>query len=208
MKALIITPYLLSEIRSLTNIDEYDLILCADSAYLTAAREYITPHIIIGDFDHGMGVMPELRDNVTVVPCEKDDTDTMLCLKYAIEHGAEEITILGGIGGRLDHTFANLQALAYAEQCGVQTRLVTDSDEAFLMTGSVRLPKRKDAWYLSVFAYDGTCTGVAIKGTKYEVENASLDNNFPLGVSNEITAAFAEISVKTGRLLVIFSKKE
>ncbi len=208
MKALIITPYLLSEIRSLTDLADYDLILCADSAYLAAAREGIRPHIIIGDFDHGHGVMPEPRDNVTVVPCEKDDTDTMLCLKYAIEHGAEDITILGGIGGRLDHTFANLQALAYAERHHVPTRLVTDSDEAFLMTGAVRLPKRKDAWYLSVFAYDGSCTGVNIKGTKYEVENASLDNNFPLGVSNEITADFAEISVKTGRLLVIFSKKD
>ncbi len=208
MKALIITPYLLSPIRSLITLSEYDLIICADSAYLAAEKEHILPHSIIGDFDHDTGVMPEKRENVTIVPCEKDDTDTMLCLKYALSQGAEEITVLGGIGGRLDHTFANLQALAYAEKAGVFTRLVTDSDEAFVISRTVCLPKRKNAWYLSVFAYDGICEGVTIKGTKYEVENAVLHNHFPLGVSNEITADFAEISVKSGRLLIIFSKKE
>ncbi len=208
MKALIITPYLLTEIHSLVDISDYALILCADSAYLAAQKEQITPHIVIGDFDHGTSVMPKLDDNIIVVPCEKDDTDTMLCLKYAIEHGAKDVTILGGIGGRLDHTFANLQALAYAKAHGVSARLLRSRDEAFLVTETITLPKKAEPWYLSVFAYDRVCEGVTIKGTKYEVENVTLDTNFPLGVSNEITADHAEIEVKNGRLLVILSKKD
>ena len=209
MKALIITPYLTAPIRSLTDISEYDLIVCADSAYLAAKKENVTPHLVIGDFDHGTGMHPDQNEkNIVTVPCEKDDTDTMLCLKYALEQGVGDITILGGIGGRLDHTFANLQTLAYAEKNGAHARLLAENDEAFLLSGSIRLPKRDEAWYLSVFAYDGVCHGVTEKGTKYEVENATLDTSFPLGVSNEIVSDFAEISVKEGRLLVILSKKD
>ena len=209
MNALIITPYLTTDIRKITDISTYDLILCADSAYLTAQKEHITPHIVIGDFDHGQNVHPEMGvENIVTVPCEKDDTDTMLCVKYAMEQGADDITILGGIGGRLDHTFANLQTLAFCKSHSIRAHLLAEHDEAFLLSESIRLPKRKEAWYLSVFAYDGACHGVTIKGTKYEVENADLDANFPLGVSNEITADFAEINVKEGRLLIILSKKD
>ncbi len=209
MKALIITPCLNSPIRDLVDLADYALILCADSAYLLAAREGITPHTVIGDFDHGENVKPDGNmSNTVTVPCEKDDTDTMLCLKYAVERGADEITVLGGIGGRLDHTFANLQSLAYAERRGVSARLLGDSDEAFLLTGSAKIHRGVEKRYLSVFAYDGVCTGVTEKGTKYEIEDAVLDTNFPLGVSNEIVSDCAEISVKSGRLLIILSKPQ
>ncbi len=209
MNALIITPYLSADIRSLVDIDAYDLILCADSAYLAAAKEMISPDVVIGDFDHAEFCPPctDAKKLITV-PCEKDDTDTMLCLKYAMESGAQTVDILGGIGGRLDHTFANLQALAYAKSHGVFARLIGDRDEAFLLSGEITLPKRTDAWYLSVFAYSGPCFGVSESGTKYEIENAELTPNFPLGVSNEILANEAKISVKEGTLLLILSRKD
>lgn len=207
MNALILTPYLKEPICTITEPTRFDLVLCADTAYLAAEAEGITPDIVIGDFDHGKAEALTNVKNTVRVPCEKDDTDTMLCIKYAIEKGADQLTILGGIGGRLDHTFANLQALAFAEKQDVSAILKNGKNEAFLISKSVRIPK-KDGWYLSVFAYDGVCEGVSIHGTKYEVENVSLDTNFPLGVSNEITADFATLDVKKGRLLVILSKKD
>ncbi len=209
MKALIITPCLSSPVRNLTDVSSYDRILCADSAYLLAAREGITPHVIIGDFDHGSAVHPKQGvQNVVTVPCEKDDTDTMLCIRRAIADGASEITILGGIGGRLDHTVANLQSLAFALSQGVSARLVGDTDEAFLVTDSAVIHRPVEKCYLSVFAYGGICTGVTERGTKYEIENAVLDVNFPLGVSNEIVSDHAEIRVGSGTLLVILSRKD
>ena len=207
MHAIIVTPYLKERIKDLIHTESAELLLCADTAYLAADAEGITSHIVIGDFDHGTADALGGRDDIIRAPCEKDDTDTMLCIKHAIEKGADKLTILGGIGGRLDHTFANLQALAYAEKRGVFATLKNGHNEAFLTSHAVRLPK-KDGWYLSVFAYDGACEGVSIRGTKYEVENVTLDTNFPLGVSNEITADLAEIGVKKGRLLVILSKKD
>ena len=207
MNALILTPYLKEPIRTITDPKTADLILCADTAYLAAEAEGITPHIVIGDFDHGTASALEGRRDIMRVPCEKDDTDTMLCIKYAMEKGADKLTIIGGIGGRLDHTFANLQALAYAYKNGIQATLKNGKNEAFLLRKKTMIAK-KCGWYLSVFAYDGACEGITIHGTKYELENVTLDTNFPLGVSNEITADFAEIDVKKGRLLVILSKKD
>ena len=208
MKAFIITPFLTESIQKTVHIAENDLVVCADVAYLAAKKEYIEPNVIIGDFDHGENDAPSCSTAEFIrVPSEKDDTDTMLCVKYALEKGADEILIVGGIGGRLDHTFANLQALAYAESRGISAILKNGRNEAFLTNVPIKIARR-DGWYLSVFAYDRTCEGITLRGTKYEVENAVLDTNFPLGVSNEITADYAEIDVKKGRLLIILSKKD
>lgn len=208
MKALIITPFLTEKIKNIVNIEENDLVICADVAYLSAKREKLEPKIIIGDFDHGENDAPDQSTAEFIrVPCEKDDTDTMLCVKYALKKGADEIVIVGGIGGRLDHTFANLQTLAYIEKHGARGHLTSENNEAFLVRDTVHIAK-KDGWYLSVFAYDQACDGVTIQGTKYEVSDASLDTAFPLGVSNEITKDQAVISVKNGTLLIILSKKD
>lgn len=207
MNALILTPYLKEPICTITEPTRFDLVLCADTAYLAAEAEGITPDIVIGDFDHGKAEALTNVKNTVRVPCEKDDTDTMLCIKYAIEKGADQLTILGGIGGRLDHTFANLQTLAYIEAHGARGRLISEDNEAFLVRSDATVTRR-EGWYLSVFAYDSVCTGVTLKGTKYEVDGVSLTTAFPLGVSNEIMADKALISVQNGTLLVILSKKD
>ncbi len=208
MKALIITPFLTEQIKKTVSITENDLVICADVAYLAAKREHITPDIVIGDFDHGENDAPKQSAAKFIrVPSEKDDTDTMLCVKHALKKGADTITIVGGIGGRLDHTFANLQTLAYIEKQGAHGKLVSENNEAFLVCDTVRIEKR-EGWYLSVFAYDSVCDGVTIQGTKYEVFDVALDTAFPLGVSNEITDDYANISVRNGKLLIILSKKD
>ena len=50
--------------------------------------------------------------------------------------------------------------------------------------------------------------GVCLRGVKYELENAALDNRFPLGVSNEFDAPEAEITVEQGVLMVMQTKKQ
>ena len=125
----------------------------------------------------------------------------------AIDKGADYILIAGGIGGRLDHTIANIQSLAYAESKGVKAELSDGKNRAMIASGRISIPKVEN-FYLSLFAYGGSCSGVSVRGTKYTLEDSELSVDFPLGVSNEITAQKAEIEVKSGRLLIILSKKE
>ena len=74
-----------------------------------------------------------------------------------------------------------------------------------LESGSLRIPRTQGK--LSAFAFGGTCGGVCISGAKYNVSDATLTPNFPLGMGNDFAADFAEISVKEGRLLVMWELK-
>ena len=89
-------------------IENGAFVIAADAGIEKLNKAGIVPDLIIGDFD-SLGARPS-GENVRIFPVEKDDTDTMLCLKHAIGQGANDVTILGGIGGRLDHTFANIQS--------------------------------------------------------------------------------------------------
>ena len=208
MKAIIITPYLLYPIRHIAAIEDADLIVCADTAYLKAQEEKIIPHAVIGDFDHAEHEEKlDGTEKVLRFSSIKDDTDTMLCVKYALNRGADEIVIVGGIGGRLDHTFANLQTLSYIRRHGA-VGTILDGDHAVMTVDSHLTLTKGSYYYASVFALDPVCRDITLKGFKYEAEHIDLVSDFPLGVSNEITEDTAEITVGEGVLLVILAKKE
>ena len=176
-----------------------DCVLCADAGWRLARRLGTTPDWVIGDFDSSDAPAGE---NVVRAPREKDDTDTMLCLKKGLAMGFEDFTIVGGFGGRADHALANLQALHYAARRGARIEMTDGRAWAAAVTdGAIAVPARPG--YLSVFALSDACRGVTIRGAKYEIEDAELTSAFPLGVSNEFAAARAEISVREGTLLVM-----
>ena len=176
-----------------------DFLLCADGGWRLARRLGLTPDEVIGDFDSS--TEPEGLP-VTRVPMEKDDTDTMLCLKRGLALGFEDFLVVGGFGGRVDHTLANFQSLHYAARRGARAEMRDGGSwAAAVVEGSIRVPAKPGK--LSVFALSDVCRGVCIRGTKYAVEDAVLTNAFPLGVSNEFAADLAEISVREGALLVV-----
>ena len=204
-RCVIITAYCKNKLHDCTEFNKDDIIICADAGYKLALAEDITPDIIIGDFDSGE--RPTVGGSrVIELPVMKDDTDTLSCLRYAISLGVKQITILGGIGGRLDHTIANLQLLSFALDAGCDCTL-TDGDNIATMikNGSVEINRRED-YMLSAFAYTNECINVTIKGVQYPLNNAKLNASFPLGVSNVITEDYAAISLNEGKLLIIQSK--
>ena len=137
---------------------------------------------------------------------EKDDTDTMSAVRYALDNGAKEITLAGGIGGRLDHTIANIQTLSFIVSHNAVGRLIDENNEIIgLASGEYEFNRRK-GYSLSVFSMSDEVTGLCEKGVKYPLNNAVLTNKFPLGVSNEIIKDSAFISFKSGIALVCFSK--
>ena len=176
-----------------------DLVLCADGGWRVAEAAGIAPDAVLGDFDSSDA--PE-GPPVERFPVEKDDTDTLLCLKRGLQMGLEEFCIVGGFGGRLDHTLANLQAMHYAARRGARIEMCDGRSWATVLTGGrLRLPRRPGK--LSVFALGPECRGVCLRGTKYEAEDLTLTSAFPLGMGNDFAADAAEISVREGALLVL-----
>lgn len=190
----------------IVEVPEKRYLICADRGFMTAEAMGIEPDCVIGDFD-SLGYVPKCS-NVQIYPSGKDDTDTMLAVKYALENGAEEIHIYGALEGRLDHTFANIQTLLYIEEHGARGVLISKSSRVYIQkSGKSRCYAKRDECYFSVFSYSNESTGVNLTGTEYPLEDAVLKSSFPIGVSNHIIDEYAELSVENGTLLVIESRE-
>ncbi len=182
-----------------------DFIIACDRGYQWCERMALTPDLLISDFDSYNGPVDGGIPLDRHIP-EKDDTDTMLAVRYAVEHGYRSVLLCCALGGRLDHTIANLQALLFAQEHGLAAVLQSEDTEiTTLQNGILKLPRRS-GWSLSVFAFGGPCRGVDICGAKYPLENAELTPSIPIGVSNLWAEEEAVISVREGTLLIVLSK--
>lgn len=181
--------------------DDSDYVIAADAGYKYCRENNIIPDLVLGDFD-SLGIAPE-HPNVMELPVEKDDTDTMFALKLGLEKGYRSFYIYGGLGGeREDHTYANLQSLLFLANHGARGWLFGKSCIwTVIKNTSVRLGGSGN---VAVFCPDGTAKGVTLKGLKYELDNAVISSDFPLGVSNSMAKAEAEISVSDGTLLIMY----
>ena len=184
------------------------LVICADRGYILAQNLGICPDIVIGDFD-SMDISLQNTEKITVktYPPEKDDTDLMLAVKEGFQENCDDFTIYGALGGRFDHTFGGIQSLAYIVNHRGKGRIISDTENIEMFSkGKYQIKKEEDR-YFSLFAFSQKVENLTIKGAKYTVQNYTLEYDFPLGVSNEITEDFAEISFKSGLLLAILSQK-
>lgn len=181
-------------------------IICADSGLHIAEKVGIAPNLIVGDFDSYIGSLPENIEIYRSVP-EKDDTDTLMAVRIAIDRGYDEIRLYGGLGARFDHSFANIQTLVFAYENGCKMTIY-DADNILTLRGAgeYEFPCKND-WYFSLFALTEKAEIGELKGVKYPLESYEMSIAYPIGVSNEITTDKAYLRINSGIVLVIESKK-
>jgi thiamine pyrophosphokinase len=186
------------------NKRDNDIVIAADSGVKTLEKLNIKADLIIGDFD-SLGYVPE-GDNIIKHPEVKDDTDTMLSIKKAIDMGYNFFEIYGCIGGRLDHTFANIQAAAYiAENNGTAIFYDVDNKTALTVIKNNEINFSSEcSGNISVFSISDNSIGVNEKNLFYELTDAVLTASFPLGVSNKFLGKNALVSVENGKLCIIW----
>lgn len=181
-----------------------DFVIAADGGLLHLERQGISADLVIGDFD-SLAEAPEHLHRI-VLKAEKDDTDMLAALREGIKAGYQEFRIYCGTGGRIDHTLANIQALAWLSQKGMRGFLFDRDTTITAVTDSRICFEKIPEGYLSVFSHMGRAEGVDLIGFKYELHNAVLTNTFPLGTSNEFIGKESSISVERGTLLVTFPR--
>ncbi len=197
--ALVITGgYCNTDGVKLTLPESVDIIIAADSGYATAKKLGITPDITMGDFDSYRDKLPPEMD-ILRVACEKDVTDTMLACEYAKDNGCRYITIVGGTGGRIDHSISNVFYLEDLRRQGVKVKL-TDGENTVQVIIDETATIPPDGGYFSIFALD-RCT-VTETGCKYPLNRAILVRQRPYAVSNEVDGEFATVKVEGAALLV------
>ena len=181
-----------------------DYVIACDRGYEYAQRLGLIPDVIIGDFDSSP--QPDTEIPVHVHPVRKDDTDTMLAVRHALEKGFRQILICCALGGRLDHAFANIQSLAFAAQAGAVARIVSEDTCITVFSGGCMTFPRREGRSFSCFALSDTCTGVSIQGAEFACNGLDISNRFPIGVSNVWREDEIRVSCDTGILAVIESK--
>ncbi len=178
-----------------------DFIIYCDGGLEHASALGAEPNLIVGDFDSHAN--PHSAVETIILPCEKDDTDTVFAVKEAIKRGFTDFLLLGVVGQRLDHTLANVSILLMLDDMGLNGRIIDDYSEMEIIS---RSPKRVDCGfkYFSILNISGTARGITETGCKYPLENAEITCDYQYGVSNEVlTGHEAVISVAEGRLLLI-----
>lgn len=182
--------------------DDSDYVIAADAGYTVCVENNMIPDLVIGDFD-SLGEAPK-HPNVIRLPEQKDDTDTMFAIKTGLSKGYRRFYIYGGLGGeRSDHTIANLQSLIFLANHGARGWLYGKNCVwTAIKNSSVSI---EGVGNVAVFCFGNEAKGVSLTGLKYELCDAALSSDYPLGVSNEMKDGTAEISVKDGTLLIMYS---
>lgn len=186
-----------------------DFIVACDAGYRNAAKLGVRPDLIVGDFDSAP--QPETDRETIVLPHVKDDTDTQFAARWLVEHGYEEVTLLGALGGaRIEHMFANVSTGLFLAMHGIKTILADARSEMhYLLPGKELILERKDWMYLSVFALGAPMTGVTLQGVYYPLENATLSElDYPLGTSNEFVEPVAHLQCTGGHGLVVLTRAD
>ena len=211
-----------------TTPEKDDIVIAADSGYKNAKALGLTVDVLIGDMD-SINKVPETGNmEIIRLPAEKDITDTQAAVALAIERGADDICIIGGIGSRLDHTLSNVSILEdiegyYSAPLGRRRKffglnkqlkmarqinaIMTNGYNRirFLRNNSAIIPRNPYFRYISLICAEETAKGVCIDGVKYPLQNAKLSRRNQYAVSNEITGNCAFVAVDSGAIYVIES---
>lgn len=188
-----------------------DLLIAADGGALPLLRLDLPPQLVIGDLDsldaESAARLEQRGVELRRFPRAKDETDLELALLYAAECAAHSIDILGALGGRWDHTFANVALLALPELRGRRVRLLADRQDLFLVQGSALIEGRRGDT-VSLLPLTPEARGVTTRGLLYPLDQATLRYERARGISNVLLDPPGWVSVDEGLLLLVHHDDE
>lgn len=198
-----------------SDTDGSPLVIAADGGARNAAALGLSPALVIGDGDSlSAADMADLRlrgTEVLLFPAGKDESDTELALREAIARGADDIVVLGALGGqRFDHALANVALLALHELDGRQVTIVDGATTVRLVgrmdgPGDAHIAGRPGD-FVSLLPLDPTVEGIATIGLRYPLHGEALHVGPSRGLSNELTEPEARVTTARGRLLVVHTR--
>lgn len=188
-------------------------VVAADRGLVFLDRHGIVPDLVVGDFDSAgeayvqqyLHRHPEVQ--VRSFHWEKDDTDTEIAARQAVQAGCRQIDFLGATGSRFDHVLGNVQVLHMLLEQGVTGRILDPCNRITMHRESFRI-LRSEQWgkYVSFFAWGGDVEELTLKGFHFPMTGGRLIPSRAIAVSNQIEDEIAEVSFRGGRLLMVESK--
>lgn len=190
-----------------SQINEEDFVVCADKGYEYCKKSQIAPDLIIGDFDSYKGTLPENVETIRLNPV-KDDTDVLSCIRKCMGKGFKEFLILCALGGRIDHTYANLSLLLFLVKNNCKGVIKSENESIYLISNSYLEVENVKSKTFSVFPFGCENVKVTYEGkVAYPIQNYMLDSEFPIGVSNTFLEEKAKIIADNGNAVLIINEK-
>jgi thiamine pyrophosphokinase len=180
-----------------------DFILCADGGTRHALELGLVPNVIVGDMDS----LPEnfqvsdFSGEFILFPKDKNETDLELAINHALTFNPEAILILAALGGRMDQTLANIALLSDLRLSTFDVRLTDGVEEIFFCCDQVQVEGRSGD-IVSLIPWQGEVTGVFTENLKWHLHYETLYPDKTRGISNEMTAEIATVSITSGLLLI------
>lgn len=186
--------------------NEVDCRICADGAANSFIEYGLAPDVIIGDLDSVPSDFEEhFPDSKVLKDPSQNTTDGEKALDYCVQHNYLDITIIGALGNRLDHTLYSISLLknfSHKTQC---ITIYSDDEKIFVIDKSYVLKELKGA-RISLMPVFGKVTEVKTEGLKYPLAGETLAFGRFSSISNIIDQEVASISLGSGDLLVIIQR--
>jgi thiamine pyrophosphokinase len=198
------------EVRRLLPHDA--LVVAADSGLDLARRLGVPVDLVVGDFDSadpaGLAAAAAAGSVLERHPVDKDATDLELALDAVLRLGRSPVRIVGGAGwDRLDHLLANVLLVASPRYAPLRLCWWVKGAEVSPIHRRLDLSGAPGE-LITLLAVGGPATGVTTTGLRWPLLGETLTPGSTRGVSNELAAAAATVSVETGVLVAIRTGRE
>lgn len=176
--------------------------VAVDGGYEAMLRQHLVPVLFVGDRDSYAGELPEHLEKI-VLPCEKDDTDSLFAVKELLKRGYRSFALYGFLGGSISHTIANIQTLLYLKKHGGEA-LLFHSDEIYEILHDEKKHFAARRGTFSLFSLSDTSV-VSVSGAKYPLKRYRMKNDFPVGIDNVFSEQEkTSVEVHRGFVLIVY----
>ena len=210
MKVCIILNGEIKEYKAIKNIlmkEQYDYIICADGGANHTYNMDIVPDYIIGDLDSVEIEIVSYYENCGIrfekFPSKKNETDTELCIYLADKLKAKEIHFVGALGGRIDHTIANINLLYYVRQMNIVPKILSEKEQVYIAINEEITIHGNKGDTISIIPINGDAKGVTLTNLEYPLNNYDMKFYLPLGISNVMLNKECKLKVEDGSILII-----
>lgn len=173
-----------------------DFLIGVDGGSQLIIKLGLKPNLIIGDFDS----FPRPPEQ-TLFKASQDLTDTEFAVNYCRKRGFKEIVLVGILGTRLDHLMANIFL------AGKFNLTIIESRQTLYFVTSGRVLEGRPGDVISLVPLSD-CAGVITSGLKWPLQGEYLKVGSSRGISNVMTGKTCRISLKKGRLLLVYNRDD
>jgi thiamine pyrophosphokinase len=186
------------------------LVIAVDGGWRHCRDLGLQVDVVIGDLDSlRPAQLEESRARTSQIipyPPEKDETDLELALLYAVERGATEVTVLAGLGGRIDMSLANISLLFHPDLNSVRIVFWHHGQRLWRIRPPGETISGQVGDTLSLIPFTGDASGIRTEQLAYPLNDEHLTFGQARGISNVFTGNLARIELESGTLVAVWTR--